>query len=152
MWWLVTWPVTGHYLNHSWLIVHWYFLNNSEFTLLKPSLLWSASFIKTLLSGNVFHTAGTLCGIPLLIGGISSQRSSVWVFALVLASTSCMMSWKWFLHCCPFVWGTHKHQWIPLTNGRQRGLSFDASVNNLLNKQLKWHQSQNFVYAHAISL
>ena len=54
IWWLVTWPVTGHYLNQSWPIVHWYFLNNSGFTLLKLSLLWSASLIKDIIKRKRF--------------------------------------------------------------------------------------------------
>ena len=148
MWWLVTWPETGHYLNHSWLIVHWYFLNNSGFTLLKPSLLWSASFIKTSLSGSVFHTAGPLCGDPtghwwdlfteiISVGvylGVSLNKLYDVMEVITVLQALCA--------------GNPQTSVVPLINCRQWGLSLDASVN----KQLKWHQSQNFLYAHVTSL
>ena len=52
------------------------FLTNPCFTLLKPSLLWFATFKKTSLSGN--HTAGTLCGDPTgLVGSLHRDQQCV---------------------------------------------------------------------------
>ena len=128
------------------------FWTNSGFTLLKPSLLWSATFIKTSLSRNLFHTAGPLCGDPIshwwdLFTGISSVGVSLGVSLNNLYDV--MEVIPVLLTPCA---GNHKHQWIPLINVRQWGFSFDASVNKLLNKQVKWHQSQILFYAHVTSL
>ena len=152
MWRLVTWTVTGHYMNHSWLMVHWSFLNKLRFTLLKPSLLWSATFIKTSLSRNVFHTAGPLCGDPKsnwwdLFTEISSVGVSHGVSLNKLYDVMEVIS-VLLTPCAgnPQTPVDSPHKWSAV------GISFDASVNKLLNKQLKWHQSQILFYAHVTSL
>ena len=140
MWWLVTWPVTGHYLNHSWPIVHWNFWTNSGFTLLKPSLLWFATFKNTSLSGN--HTARPLCGDPTgLVGSLHRDQQCVSLGVSLNKFYDVREVISVLLAPCA---GNPQTSGFP---SQMVGSGDFLLMFKLLNKQLKCHRSQNFLFS-----
>ena len=116
------------------------FWTNSGFTLLKPSLLWFATFKKTSLSGN--HTARPLCGDHTgLVGSLHRDQQCVSLGVSLNKFYDVIEVISVLLVPCA---GNPQTSGFP---SQMVGSGDFLLMFKLLNKQLKCHRSQNFLFS-----
>ena len=116
------------------------FWTNSGFTLLKPSLLWFATFKKTSLSGN--HTARPLCGDHTgLVGSLHRDQQYVSLGVSLNKFYDVIEVISVLLVPCA---GNPQTSGFP---SQMVGSGDLLLMFKLLNKQLQCHRSQNFLFS-----